>query len=138
MAHDVGVARTERSARLLAMRRFFARSWGLLPSRLQWQGWLAGTVWIILARSLEAATVGGAADLFAVRALFHEVPLPLIRRHTNIIVANRMRIVSGIVDMVQNRWLSPSVIREHLSHSSASRWVLEYLSMSQSRKQPSR
>ena len=129
MAHDVGVARTERSARLLGNASLLCSFLGFVAIEVAMaKGWLAGTAWIILARSLEAATVGGAADLFAVRALFHEVPLPLIRRHTNIIVANRMRIVSGIVDMVQNRWLSPSVIREHLSHSSASRWVLEYLS----------
>ena len=60
-------------------------------------------------------------------ALFREVRIPLIRRHTNIIVKNRARIVDGIADMVQNRWLSPAVIEEHLGRFSASRALLEYL-----------
>jgi uncharacterized membrane-anchored protein YjiN (DUF445 family) len=129
MAHDVEVARTKRSARSLGNASLFCSFLGFVAIEVAMaKGWLAGTGWIILARTLEAATVGGVADLFAVRALFHEVPLPVIRRHTNIIVSNRVRIVSGIVDMVQNRWISPSVIREHLSRFSASRWVLEYLS----------
>lgn len=67
------------------------------------------------------------ADWFAVTALFREVRIPLIRRHTNIIVKNRARIVDGIADMVQNRWLSPAVIEEHLGRFSASRALLEYL-----------
>jgi len=67
------------------------------------------------------------ADWFAVTALFREVRIPLIRRHTNIIVKNRARIVDGIADMVQNRWLSPEVIEEHLGRFSASRALLEYL-----------
>lgn len=67
------------------------------------------------------------ADWFAVTALFREVRIPLIRRHTNIIVKNRARIVDGIADMVQNRWLSPAIIEEHLGRFSASRALLEYL-----------
>jgi uncharacterized membrane-anchored protein YjiN (DUF445 family) len=91
------------------------------------QGWVRGPVWIVAASAFEAGTVGGVADWFAVTALFREVRIPLIRRHTNIIVKNRARIVDGIADMVQNRWLSPEVIEEHLGRFSASRALLEYL-----------
>jgi uncharacterized membrane-anchored protein YjiN (DUF445 family) len=92
------------------------------------QKWIDGPAWRILGQAFEAATVGGVADWFAVTALFREVPLPGIRRHTNIVVKNRARIVSGIADMVQNRWLSPDVIREHLARFSASRHLLDYMS----------
>lgn len=51
----------------------------------------------------------------------------MIRRHTNIVVKNRARIVDGIADMVQNRWLSPEVVEEHLGRFSASRALQEYL-----------
>ncbi len=77
-------------------------------------GVVAGASWQVILKAFEAATIGGFADWFAVSALFHEVPLPLIRRHTNIIVKNRRRIVEGIADIVQNRWLAPHIIREHL------------------------
>jgi uncharacterized membrane-anchored protein YjiN (DUF445 family) len=53
--------------------------------------------------------------------------VPLLRRHTNIIIKNRQRIVEGITDMVQNRWLAPNIIREHLALFSASQNVLDYL-----------
>jgi uncharacterized membrane-anchored protein YjiN (DUF445 family) len=90
--------------------------------------WVNGQVWQVVGYAFEAATVGGLADWFAVTALFHEVPLPVIRRHTNIIVKNRARIVAGIAHMVQNRWLSPEVIREHVARFSASQLMLDRLS----------
>jgi hypothetical protein len=89
------------------------------------QGLVAGAGWKVLLQAFEAATIGGFADWFAVSALFREVPVPLIRRHTNIIIKNRERIVEGIADMVQNRWLAPDIIREHLAHFSASKTVLD-------------
>ena len=101
---------------------------GLIATELAMrQGWLAAPGWKVLLQAFEAATVGGLADWFAVSALFREVPLPLIRRHTNIIVRNRQRIVDGIADMVQNRWLSPAIIREYLEHFSASQYALDFL-----------
>jgi uncharacterized membrane-anchored protein YjiN (DUF445 family) len=78
-------------------------------------GWLQGYPWTILAAGFEAGTVGGLADWFAVSALFREIPIPIIRRHTNIIVKNRHQLTEGVVDLVTNRWLSPDVIREKLS-----------------------
>lgn len=91
------------------------------------QGWVAAPGWKVLLQAFEAATVGGLADWFAVSALFREVPVPLIRRHTNIIIKNRQRIVEGIADMVQNRWLAPNIIREYLANFSASQYILDYL-----------
>lgn len=89
---------------------------GLIATELALRhGWVAAAGWKVLLQAFEAATVGGLADWFAVSALFREVPVPLIRRHTNIIIKNRQRIVDGIADMVQNRWLAPRIIREYLA-----------------------
>jgi len=88
---------------------------------------LSGPVWRIIAAGFEAGTVGGLADWFAVSALFHEVPLPFIRRHTNIIVKNRARLTEGAVDLVTNQWLSPDVVKEKLNHISFSETLLRVL-----------
>lgn len=73
--------------------------------------------WRIISNAFEAGTVGGLADWFAVSALFREIPIPFVRKHTNIIVKNRHRISDSIADMVQNKWLSPAVVREKLEKS---------------------
>ena len=80
------------------------------------QGWLLAPAWQVARHAAEGATVGGLADWFAVSALFCRIPIPLLSRHTNIVVKSRPRLVEGIVDMVQNQWLSPAVIRERLAH----------------------
>lgn len=82
--------------------------------------------WSVLQAGFEAGMVGGCADWFAVSALFRPIPcrrfgLP----HTNIIVTNRAKLSSGIVDMVQNRWLSPATLAGHLGQLSASGLLLE-------------
>lgn len=80
--------------------------------------------------------VGGCADWFAVSALFRPLPSPRFRLpHTNIIVRSRAKLSAGIVDMVQNRWLSPETLAEHLGHLSASQFILEHLSMPGTRAQ---
>ena len=78
-------------------------------------GLFQGQAWSILASGFEGGTVGGLADWFAVSALFREIPIPIVRRHTNIIVRNRHKLTEGVVDLVSNKWLSPEVIREKLS-----------------------
>ena len=90
-------------------------------------GVVSGTAWRVLADAFEAGTVGAMADWFAVTALFREVPIPFLKKHTNIVVKNRVRIIDGIADMVQNRWLSPQVIREHLAKVSPSAFMIERL-----------
>ena len=83
--------------------------------------------WSIVANAFEAGTVGGLADWFAVSALFREIPIPFVRRHTNIIVKNRHRITHSIADMVQNRWLSPAVVREKLEKTRMIALAMEFL-----------
>jgi uncharacterized membrane-anchored protein YjiN (DUF445 family) len=78
-------------------------------------GLFQGCAWGIVASGFEGGTVGGLADWFAVSALFREIPIPVVRRHTNIIVKNRHKLTEGVVDLVANKWLSPEVIREKLS-----------------------
>jgi uncharacterized membrane-anchored protein YjiN (DUF445 family) len=81
----------------------------------------------VLAGSFDAAMIGGLADWFAVSALFREVPIPLLGRHTNLLVRNRREFTRGISDMVQNRWLAPEVLRERLVALSASELLAERL-----------
>jgi uncharacterized membrane-anchored protein YjiN (DUF445 family) len=94
-------------------------------------GWLQGNLWTILSSGFEAGTVGGLADWFAVSALFREIPIPIIRRHTNIIVKNRLQLTEGVVDLVTNRWLSPEVIREKLSDVPIAEALIRMLQESQ-------
>ncbi len=77
-----------------------------------------GGYWHIVLAGFEAATIGGFADWFAVKALFREIPIPFVRKHTNIIVKNRAKISEGIVDLVTNEWLSPKVIKEKIAEIS--------------------
>ncbi|MCS7053975.1 MAG: DUF445 domain-containing protein [Ignavibacterium sp.] len=78
-------------------------------------GLLQGPFWDVLSAGFLAGTVGGLADWFAVSALFREIPIPIVKRHTNIIIKNRVKLTEGVVDLVTNKWLSPETIREKLS-----------------------
>ncbi len=83
--------------------------------------------WYILLAGFEAATVGGFADWFAVKALFREIPIPFVKKHTNIIVKNRDKISNGIIDLVTNQWLSPEVIERKIAKISIADKILGYL-----------
>ena len=85
------------------------------------------TGWRIVAAGFEAATIGGFADWFAVSALFREIPIPIIRKHTNIIAKNRAKLTEGIVDLVTNKWLSPEIIVEKLNEVDLAKTILEFL-----------
>ncbi len=78
-------------------------------------GYLKNEYWHVLLSGFEAATIGGFADWFAVSALFREIPIPIIKNHTNIIVRNRIKLTNGVVDLVTNKWLSPEIIKEKIS-----------------------
>lgn len=78
--------------------------------------YLENDYWHILSFGFEAATIGGFADWFAVKALFKEIPIPFVRSHTNIIVKSRTKLSSGIVDLVSNKWLSTDIIKEKISN----------------------
>ncbi|MEX2593271.1 MAG: DUF445 domain-containing protein [Anditalea sp.] len=77
-------------------------------------GALQNQIWEILATGFEAATIGALADWFAVSALFHEIPIPIISRHTNIIVKNRSKLTEAIVELVTTKWLSSEIIQEKM------------------------
>ncbi len=89
-------------------------------------GSVVGPAWRVIATGFEAATIGGVADWFAVRALFRRIPIPIIGRHTDVIVKNRERIASGIVDMVENRWLTKEAIHEQLRELAPARALLAH------------
>jgi uncharacterized membrane-anchored protein YjiN (DUF445 family) len=95
-----------------------------------------GTGWTVVQAGFEAGMVGGFADWFAVSALFRPIPSKRFRiPHTNLLVEKRATLSAGIVDMVQNRWLSPETVAEHLTRLSASRFILEHLSQPSTRTQ---
>lgn len=77
-------------------------------------GVLRGQFWRILATGFEAGTIGGLADWFAVSALFQKIPIPIISRHTNIIVKNRLKLTEAIVELVTTKWLSANIIHQKL------------------------
>lgn len=83
--------------------------------------------WKIVTAGFEAATIGGFADWFAVSALFHEIPIPFVRKHTNIIAKNREKLTEGIVDLVTNKWLSPDVITEKLNEVDLAKTILDFM-----------
>ncbi len=86
-----------------------------------------GWYWYILLAGFEAGTIGGFADWFAVKALFSEIPIPFVRKHTNIIVKNREKITEGIVDLVTNQWLSPQIIKQKIANISFVDKILDSL-----------
>lgn len=90
-------------------------------------------VWRIISTGFEAATVGGIADWFAVTALFREIPIPFLRKHTDIIIKNRAKLTEGIVDLVTTKWLAPEIIKEKISELSISRNIIEMLHEPQNR-----
>ncbi|SOU86895.1 conserved membrane hypothetical protein [Tenacibaculum dicentrarchi] len=88
---------------------------------------LTHTAWYILLAGFESAVVGGCADWFAVRALFTEIPIPLISKHTNIIVKSRTKISNGIVDLVSNEWLSKESLSEKINSVAIADKILDTL-----------
>jgi uncharacterized membrane-anchored protein YjiN (DUF445 family) len=82
----------------------------------------SGFVGGLLHAFAEASMVGGLADWFAVVALFRHpfgIPIP----HTGILPRHRAKLTAGIIDMVQNSWLSKSAIQDRIR-----RWhILEKL-----------
>lgn len=107
---------------------------GLIVTKLLLHyGVVENVVWRIISTGFEAATVGGIADWFAVTALFREIPIPILRKHTDIIIKNRSKLTEGIVDLVTTKWLAPEVIKEKISELSISRNIIEMLREPQNR-----
>lgn len=95
---------------------------------------LTHTGWKIVAAGFEAATIGGFADWFAVSALFREIPIPFVRKHTNIIAKNRAKLTEGIVDLVTNKWLSPEIIAEKLNEVDMAKTIVAFLQQPKSQQ----
>ncbi|WP_050183059.1 DUF445 domain-containing protein [Domibacillus robiginosus] len=74
------------------------------------------TTWsAILHGGFEAGLVGGLADWFAVTALFrHPMGLPI--PHTALLPKNRKKIVSALVNTLENDWLSKESIQHKLQN----------------------
>ena len=89
-------------------------------------GW-HGVAATIISAGFEAAVIGGVADWFAVTALFHRVPIPLVERHTAIVVRNRARIATALADLVQHRWLSRGAIAARLAAMAPAGALLDWL-----------
>jgi uncharacterized membrane-anchored protein YjiN (DUF445 family) len=88
---------------------------------------ISGVYWQIILYGFEAGTVGAIADWFAVTALFREVPIPILKRHTNIIINNRERITESIVDMVENKWLTTEMLVEKCNKLSITNLICDLL-----------
>jgi len=107
-----------------------AASTGFVAS-LPFQGNLAGQ---LVHAASEAALVGGIADWYAVTALFRH---PLGQKwipHTAIIPKNRQRIIDGIVDMVENEWLTKEIIKEKIQQVHLIDILLGYVDKRESRE----
>lgn len=78
---------------------------------IPFQDSLLGT---ILQGGFEAGLVGGLADWFAVTALFRH-PLGLPIPHTALLPKNRKRIITAIISMLENDWLTKESIRKKVS-----------------------
>jgi uncharacterized membrane-anchored protein YjiN (DUF445 family) len=81
----------------------------------------------------EASMIGGLADWFAVVALFRH-PLGIPIPHTAIIPRHRAKFTSGIIDMVQNRWLTKEVILERIAGWNISALLLSSLDSAETRE----
>lgn len=103
-------------------------------------GTVAGPFWRVAAMGAESAMVGGMADWYAVRVLFHKAPFPLsylppFSTHQEIVVKNRTRIAKQIVEMVEKRWLSKEAIAQGLAGISLSDKVLNWCSEAEHRRE---
>lgn len=104
---------------------------GLFAVTLPYRSSLLGG---IVHAASEAALVGGMADWYAVTALFrHPLNLSWIP-HTAIIPQNREKIIAGIVDMVQNKWLNKEIIEEKLYRLDLAGLLWSYAAQNESKK----
>lgn len=101
---------------------------------------LNGWGWVLVRHGFEAAVIGGVADWFAVRALFHPVPGPPLPAlpHTNLVLANRQKLTDGLIDLVQNQLLSPASVKAQLRELSASNLLITHLDSVSVREHASR
>lgn len=95
---------------------------------LLYTGNVSGSYWKIIELGFEAATVGGLADWFAVSALFREIPIPVpfIKKHTNIIVKNRIKLTAGASELVTKNWLSSESLKSKINEITFTKEIIKY------------
>ncbi|WP_349305594.1 DUF445 domain-containing protein [Bacillus sp. FJAT-49736] len=80
----------------------------------------------LLQGAFEAGVVGGLADWFAVTALFRH-PLGIPIPHTALLPNNRQRMTDGIINLVENNWLSKESIQSKVAQVRITEKLLEEL-----------
>ena len=80
--------------------------------------------WRDYTRGFEAGLVGGLADWFAVTALFRHpmgIPIP----HTALLPKNRKRVTKGLINTLENEWLTKESITNKVKEMQLAQMVLQ-------------
>ena len=88
---------------------------------IPFQGPIAGEV---IQGGFEAGLVGGLADWFAVTALFRHpmgIPIP----HTALLPKNRKRVTKGLINTLENEWLTKESITNKVKEMQLAQMVLQ-------------
>ncbi|MHA2893057.1 DUF445 domain-containing protein [Bacillus cereus] len=88
---------------------------------IPFQGTIAGE---IIQGGFEAGLVGGLADWFAVTALFRHpmgIPIP----HTALLLKNRKRVTKGLINTLENEWLTKESITNKVKEMQLAQMVLQ-------------
>ncbi|HGA0511868.1 TPA: DUF445 domain-containing protein [Bacillus pacificus] len=88
---------------------------------IPFQGSIAGE---IIQGGFEAGLVGGLADWFAVTALFRHpmgIPIP----HTALLPKNRKRVTKGLINTLENEWLTKESITNKVKETQLAQMVLQ-------------
>ena len=88
---------------------------------IPFQGTVAGE---IIHGGFEAGLVGGLADWFAVTALFRHpmgIPIP----HTALLPKNRKRVTKGLINTLENEWLTKESITNKVKEMQLAQMVLQ-------------
>ncbi|EEK90077.1 hypothetical protein bcere0011_15920 [Bacillus cereus m1550] len=88
---------------------------------IPFQGTIAGE---IIQGGFEAGLVGGLADWFAVTALFRHpmgIPIP----HTALLPKNRKRVTKGLINTLENEWLTKESITNKVKEMQLAQMVLQ-------------
>ncbi|PED45733.1 DUF445 domain-containing protein [Bacillus cereus] len=88
---------------------------------IPFQGTVAGE---IIQGGVEAGLVGGLADWFAVTALFRHpmgIPIP----HTALLPKNRKRVTKGLINTLENEWLTKESITNKVKEMQLAQMVLQ-------------
>ncbi|AZQ48224.1 DUF445 domain-containing protein [Bacillus albus] len=101
---------------------YFAGGYGVgFAASIPFQGTVAGE---IIQGGFEAGLVGGLADWFAVTALFRHpmgIPIP----HTALLPKNRKRVTKGLINTLENEWLTKESITNKVKEMQLAQMVLQ-------------